>query len=223
MMVSRPSRTLYEISQLNTKGIRDLQAGNVFDAFTTFGRASRMLGNILDLVEIQLMQKRQAKCINYCKWVELSYDASFDSNSVETSAFLFLRAASIEIPTMEASRDNYMTEICWVVLYNLALSAHIYACKLGTNGQQHMRKAHELYEILRTKYLPNAASENAPMLALALHTNIGYIYHCFGMYDDAHFCWQKAKEIMVFALGGDKEIILNLMLYKRSSSGAPAA
>lgn len=222
MMFSRPSRTLYEISQLNTKGIRDLQAGNVFDAFTTFGRASQMLGNILDL---QLLQKRQAKCINYCKWVELfSYDDSFDSNAFETSAFLFLRAASIEVPTMEVSGDNYMTEVCWVVLYNLALSAHIYACKLGTNGQQHMRKAHELYEILRTKYLPNAASENAPMLALALHTNMGYIYHYFGMYDDARLCLQKAKEIMVFALGGDKEIILNyLMLYKRSSSGAPAA
>ena len=250
---------LHQVCQANDEGVRYLQAGNTFDACNTLAKASSMLAHLpqqeqCEAQPLQAGQKRRPE--DFYHWVELSSNAYFDCIHGDyyketTPPSLFLRAVvtrrtartTNRTSTSTAGEDISPVDLCWIVLYNLALSCHIYGYKLGANGRQHVHKAHELYDIVRTQYLPQVFSSassssselqnHAAMLSLALHYNMGYIYQDFEMHEESQACLKRAKEVIVLFNNGatssstppddfTRNVSLILMVSKRPSR-APAA
>lgn len=209
---------------LNTEGVNHLQAGDTFAACNSFGKASSLLSTYID----NNIQPLQPGCKRPINWVQLP-SSSFVSLSDHRKQIwddgsfpiLFLRALKIESTPTESP-------FTWAILYNLALSCHIHACKLGANGRQHLQKAHEMYDVVRTQFLPQVSSEDTPMLSLALYNNMGCIYREFSMFKESQQCLKRAKEILIDihrkqgGLGDLKGVSLNLMALKKPSR-APAA
>lgn len=208
---------------LNSDGLKKLQSGNTVEACNSFAEASSLLRD-----QYCQSQTLKAGCKRPINWVQLSSQPFLDSRYRQKEAsdedslpILFLRALNIaSIPA-----DSPFT---WAILYNLALSCHIHGCRLGANGRQHMQKAHELYDVIRTQFLPHVSSDYSPMLSLAVHNNMGCIYREFSMHKESQECLKRAKE-MLLAVSGEqgglddlKDVSLNLMALKKPAR-APAA
>jgi hypothetical protein len=214
--------------QCNNEGIKHLESGDTVEASTAFAEASSTLGNYSQPQTPRAGQKRR---IQYSTWVELSSKSvlyNIGNKKVacnEPLPILFLRAIAIT-----PSEDIDTFHLTWAVLYNLALACHLLACKLGANGRRHLKKSHELYDIIRKRYLPQVPSEQSAYLSLAIHNNMACIYQEFAMHIESESCLTKANEMLYMISKGTtepsgdlKEISLNLMVSSKRPARAPAA
>lgn len=184
----------YQITSLNNNGVACLRMGNTRDACTILTKASSILGQMND-------NGSSRPSASSFSWLDLSTEPLFLSSFAEQKLpcesslpFMFLRALRI---TPTEDDDACPADLFWAVLYNLAISCQLMACQLGQKGNQHLRKAHELYEIVRSRFLVITPVEYRATVALAVFNNAGCIYKDVGMHEQSAACLHQVQEIMV--------------------------
>ena len=187
------------IIQINNQGIAFLQMGNASEACKVLTKASILMSNTRTASDTPIS----------FSWIDLSPETLKLSNE---SCYLFLRSIRITSDNDDCSPSSMR----WAVLYNLAISCHLMACELGQAGNANMRRAHELYEIIRGRFLPGVPMEHRTMVAVALFNNAGCIYREFGMHEQAKACLVKVREIMaclpVERQGLDRKLLFGINL-----------
>jgi hypothetical protein len=211
-----------QIILLNNDGIAFLQMGKINEACTFLTKASSMLGRMSNKRPPSRRSPPQRP--SSYSWIDLSTDsfvASFSDRKLANESslpFLFLRALRITSDvSCSGNGDICPLNLCWAVLYNLAISCHLLACQLGQAGNQHLRRAHELYEIVRNRFLAETPLEHRATVALALFNNAGYIYREFGMREQSVACLGKVRDMLSHLpgerLGTDWKLFgINVML-----------
>jgi tetratricopeptide (TPR) repeat protein len=214
-----------QIILLNNDGIASLQMGKINEACSLLTQASSILGRMSNNSAPSRSSPSQ-RPISY-SWIDFSTDsfvASFSDRKLANEIslpLLFLRTLRISSDvSCSGNGDICPLNLCWAVLYNLAISCHLLACQLGQTGNQHLRRAHELYEIVRSRFLAETPLEHRATVALALFNNAGYIYREFGMHEQSVACLGKARDMLAHLpgerLGADWKLFgINLMLLQQ--------
>jgi hypothetical protein len=219
-----------EVIQLNNDGVTLFQMGKITEACTVLTNASSLLGRCLR----QRNASHNATGFENqysSTWIDLSYaarSAGRKQNNDDSLSFLFLRALRVEANTyLPVQEMDCPLNLCWAVLYNLALSCHILACQNGAKGKGYLKRAHDLYEIVRTRFVPSEPSEQWATLSMALFNNAGCIYREFAMHNEYIACLGKVRDMLLRLPCENRDedfkiFSLNLMVLQTPTNAAAA-
>jgi len=188
-----------QIITLNNCGTKHLQIGNLYDAFLCFTRASTILGHFKKT-------SNQDASVSFigASWLEISAKLLKKLSSRRGRARgvplsnLYRRAIRLNgsMAADEKQNESRPLTLCWAVLYNLALSCHLLAYQDDKKDTTYLRRAIDLYEIVRINYLDSTPVEHKATQLLAIYNNLGCIYEYLGDADESDSCLRKVREFM---------------------------
>jgi hypothetical protein len=213
---------------LNNRGVAQMVEGNSEKAVGMFSVAANILLHTLETMPTT-KNHFQDHDFKY-EWVDCPTVQKTDDDNVDNvstcSTFLFGRALKIW-PSPDLVDEKCPCECSKIILFNLALARHLQAAKLGERGHQLLRRADQLYEMVKSLITADCHTPGWAMLLMAIHNNQGCIYHECAMYEESSVCLGRLATVLlsspgVTGLSDWERFFLNILTLQRPTLAAAA-
>lgn len=201
-----------QVMDLNNSGIQHMKCNNYNESMRDYSKGLAVVKQILALHEEELDVDDEMDYAEYDQ--DPQEDAFYFATQEHTmptkgdDAFIFRSPIVVSVPPQDAPANvcfNYYTQMCYCLLYNLALAHHLSALDIQEqeNGNKtsaslkRLQKAVALYELAYTIQMTEGIQLSI-LLTMAIVNNLGQIHTALGSAEKSNQCFQHLLSTIMF-------------------------